>query len=50
MVVIIYDNATYTSYELDRAIVRILVAKKKVKAFKKRYGQFKIEDLEEFLP
>lgn len=50
MVVIVHDNATYTLRELDRAIIRIPIAEKRVKAFKRRDGRFQIEDLEEFLP
>lgn len=44
VVVEVHDNATYTLRELDGTQLRIPVAGKRIKAFKKRDGKYLLED------
>lgn len=46
----VHDNATYSLRELDGTVIRNPVAGKRVKAFRRRDGQFNSEDIEGFQP
>lgn len=48
MVVIVYDNTTYSLSKLDGMRLKIHMAKKKVKAFKKRDNRFNSNNLTNF--
>ena len=48
VVVEVHDNATYTLRELDGTQLRVPVAGKRIKAFKRRDGRFSFEDLTTF--
>lgn len=48
MVVIVYDNTTYSLSKLDGMRLKIHMAKKQVKAFKKRDNRFNSNNLTNF--
>ena len=48
VVVAVHDNATYTLRELDGTTLRIPIAGKRMKAFKRRDGRFCFENNEGF--
>jgi Integrase zinc binding domain/RNase H-like domain found in reverse transcriptase/Reverse transcriptase (RNA-dependent DNA polymerase) len=45
VVVVVHDNATYTLRELDGTQLKVPVAGKRIKAFRRRDGRFSIEDI-----
>ena len=45
MVVAIHDNTTYTFCELDGTMLKILVAGKRIKIFKRRDERFYYDDI-----
>ena len=48
VVVATYDNATYTLRELDGTVLKIPIAGKRIKAFKRRDGRFYSDDIAAF--
>ena len=48
MVVATHDNATYTLRELDGTVLRLFIASKQIKAFKKKEGRFHSDDIAAF--
>ena len=48
MVVATYDNATYTLRELDGNVLKIPIAGKWIKAFRRRDGRFYLDDIATF--
>ena len=48
MVVATHDNATYTLRELDGTVLKIPIAGKRIKAFKRRDGRFYSDDIAAF--
>lgn len=46
----VHENATYSLRELDGTPLRVPVAGKRIKAFRRRGGSYHTEDLEAFLP
>jgi hypothetical protein len=49
VVIKVYENGTYSLRELDGTPLRVPVAGKRIKAFKRRDGRFNDEDLESFM-
>ena len=43
-----HDNATYTLRELDGTLLRLPIAGKRIKAFKRRDGRFHSDDIAAF--
>ena len=48
VVVATHDNAIYKLHELDGAVLKILVAGKRIKAFRRRDGRFHSENIAAF--
>ena len=46
--VAIHDNATYTLRELDGTVLKIPIAGKQIKAFRRRDGRFHFDDIATF--
>lgn len=45
MVMEVHDNATYSLCKLDEMQLRVVVAGKRIKVFKRRDGKFSFEDI-----
>jgi hypothetical protein len=48
VVVATHDNATYTLHELHGIMLKIPVASKRIKTFKRRDGRFYSDDIADF--